>query len=251
MKKILMIVGLMFVCVAAIAQTVSVDWMVDNDIYAQNTCEYGGTLTVPSTAPTKYGYTFQGWGVYQRLEYIESSRTQYIDTGIITHNDVVRIDMDMKLTAIINNENHYFLAVGTGFGVRGESIAFGISNGKWSMILPGYNWNTFGAASTGRVQFSWTITLDGKSEITGDLIKTTTDSSFYGPNLGWRQKTWNFGSTYIEVYAVKIYLNNTLVRDFIPVLDSLGVPCMYDKVTQQFFYNQGTGDFIAGPMLNE
>ena len=43
--------------------------------------------------------------------------------------------------------------------------------------------------------------------------------------------------------------NNILVRDFIPVLDKDGVPCMYDKVTVQFFYNQGTGQFIAGPAL--
>lgn len=47
----------------------------------------------------------------------------------------------------------------------------------------------------------------------------------------------------IEIYNC----NNELVRNFIPALDSQGKPCMYDTVTQQSFYNQGTGEFIAGP----
>jgi hypothetical protein len=34
--------------------------------------------------------------------------------------------------------------------------------------------------------------------------------------------------------------------DLIPVIDKDGVACMYDKVSGEFFYNQGTGDFIAG-----
>ena len=42
-----------------------------------------------------------------------------------------------------------------------------------------------------------------------------------------------------------VYLNGK------PVLDKNGIPCMYDKVTDQFFYNQGTGQFIAGPVVTE
>ena len=54
-----------------------------------------------------------------------------------------------------------------------------------------------------------------------------------------------------KIYSSKIYNNNVLVRDFIPVLDPYGVPCMFDKVTNQYFYNAGTGDFIAGPVISE
>ena len=55
----------------------------------------------------------------------------------------------------------------------------------------------------------------------------------------------------IKIYYFQIYDNDTLVRDFVPVLDYNGVPCMFDKVTETFFYNQGTGDFIAGPIVAE
>ena len=53
----------------------------------------------------------------------------------------------------------------------------------------------------------------------------------------------------IRIYSFKIYDNGTLIRDMIPVKDLSGIACMYDKVSGQFFYNAGTGDFIAGPEI--
>ena len=55
---------------------------------------------------------------------------------------------------------------------------------------------------------------------------------------------------YMKLYYCKIYDNGTLVRDFIPVLDWNMTPCMYDRVTEQLFYNQGTGDFVAGRQIH-
>ena len=47
----------------------------------------------------------------------------------------------------------------------------------------------------------------------------------------------------------RIWMYDVLVRDFIPVVrDSVG--CMYDKVSKQLFYNQGTGNFIVGPRVS-
>ena len=66
MKRFGFILCAMFFCITAIAQTISIDWKVDNNIYNQSTCEYGGDLNVP-TAPTKYGYTFNGWASLHRL----------------------------------------------------------------------------------------------------------------------------------------------------------------------------------------
>lgn len=37
---------------------------------------------------------------------------------------------------------------------------------------------------------------------------------------------------------------NELVGYFVPVLESQGVPCMYDYVSKNTFYNQGTGTFL-------
>ena len=49
------------------------------------------------------------------------------------------------------------------------------------------------------------------------------------------------------MYKCKIFDNDILVRDFIPVLDREMRPAMYDSVTGKLFYNKGTGVFIIGP----
>ena len=53
---------------------------------------------------------------------------------------------------------------------------------------------------------------------------------------------------YIKMYAdyCKIYNNGILIRDFIPC-EYEGVFGLWDKVTNQFFANNGTGEFVAGP----
>ena len=47
----------------------------------------------------------------------------------------------------------------------------------------------------------------------------------------------------------KIYRNNTLLRDFIPVRVSQ-IGYMYDKVSGELFGNAGTGNFIIGNDIN-
>jgi len=54
----------------------------------------------------------------------------------------------------------------------------------------------------------------------------------------------------LSMGATKIYQARDLVGDFIPARrNSDGVLGMYDTVTQTFLTNGGTGDFIAGPVV--
>lgn len=46
-----------------------------------------------------------------------------------------------------------------------------------------------------------------------------------------------------KIYYFQMYQSDQLTLDLIPVLDQNNIPCMYDKVSDQFFYNQGTGTF--------
>ena len=87
------------------------------------------------------------------------------------------------------------------------------------------------------------LTLDGNEvdlvslgypqaySITGDL------KLFYyiemGPIFGAKSKISYF----------KLYHSDQLALDLIPVLDQNNIPCMYDKISDQFFYNQGSGTF--------
>lgn len=49
-----------------------------------------------------------------------------------------------------------------------------------------------------------------------------------------------------RIYSCKHYSGDELIQDFVPCLDSDGVPCMYDLVSKTAFYNQGTGSFTWG-----
>ena len=48
----------------------------------------------------------------------------------------------------------------------------------------------------------------------------------------------------IKLYSCKIWDNDDLIRDYIPVLDIEGVPCLYDKVEKKYYYNEGTLEFL-------
>ena len=51
----------------------------------------------------------------------------------------------------------------------------------------------------------------------------------------------------MKLYSFKMYDNNRLVRDFIPVKNEAGAAGLWDRVTRTFFANAGTGEFVAGP----
>ena len=49
---------------------------------------------------------------------------------------------------------------------------------------------------------------------------------------------------YYKCRYFKLYENNKIIFNLIPALDVSKKPCMYDTVTKQSFYNQGTGEFL-------
>lgn len=40
--------------------------------------------------------------------------------------------------------------------------------------------------------------------------------------------------------------SDKVLRDMIPWVDEKGIPCMWDEISKQYFYNAGTGSFTAG-----
>ena len=77
----------------------------------------------------------------------------------------------------------------------------------------------------------------------GNLISEFTEKS---------NKILNYNLVHLnetKTYYFKHYRGNKLINYLIPCLDTNNTPCMYDTVTGQTFYNQGTGEFIAGPIV--
>jgi hypothetical protein len=106
-----------------------------------------------------------------------------------------------------------------------------------------------------------------------DLIKITYQDKIEtlyvnGENLGYKNwSSWNaetqsfyifalcFGNRATNYFNGRIFqldlsLDGSLVRNFIPARrNSDGVLGMYDTVSNTFFTNAGTGEFIAGPVV--
>ena len=262
MKKLLVFLCAMFAGVVAFAQTINVTWKADNTTYATNTCEYGGTLTVPSTPPTKYGYTFQGWDSYTFLEYIESTGTQYIDTGATITSTYQRV-----VSKFSTDSTDSDLRV---FGSQDQSGNCAIV--PWPAITPKYPWGYLAVGTSWykpngqstpvntavNTAYEMDITANNGT-LTGTYCGQTVSTTYEGRlnnNLNItlfgnkRQNDVQRGPTAkVKIYYYKLYTaENSLSMNLLPVRrNSDGVLCMYDTVSETFFTNAGTGEFIAGP----
>lgn len=254
MKRVVLFVFAVLFCGVAIAQTIN--WYVDGQVYQTTTCTSGNSVT-PPTPPAKYGYTFKGWiPDYVPLEYIEASGTQYIDTGF-KPNQNTRVIMEYMVVSNVQAEGWIFAVRNA---VDRASFALLYDGGHY--LRSDYNIGTRGGFLDNRF-FNNKITVD----------KNKNEATLYdeqGQQIGKVQSSHsNFQTIYnlillcgstagtvscmqngsIRVYSFKLYDNGVLVRDMIPV--DTGVPCMYDRISNNLFFNAGTGNFIAGPVISE
>ena len=241
MKRFIVFMCCVFICVICHAQTVNIDWKVDGNIYSQSTCEYGADLNVPQTPPTKYGYTFNGWLPYIPIEYLQSNGVQYIDTGY-TFNDNIKVVFKANWAAV---GSYIFGANSSGGTEQFISTSSGYLMGRRFNISPSIQANV---DTIVEIQF-----YKGNAYAKIDnVLQTTSSSSNSNSSPVVLFAAYNFSQIqflHMKIYYFKMYQNDVLVRDFIPVIDTNGVYCLFDKVESEFFYNAGTGQFIAGPIL--
>lgn len=259
MKKFLMLLSIL--CFGAYADTINLHWLNDDgSIYENSTCTVDSDLELP-TPPTKYGYTFTGWKLmpYIPLEYIQSTGTQWIDTGYIYISGNHKVEIGFSTVSQGNHSPYWVYGSTRGDYLRSGSIALqnnltrlGIGAGDTALGSSVYTINnptnktilSIEIKNNNRFFVSGGSTDYNNVEFTGSSISNLSEYLF-ATNYN---NTADFTSSY-KMYLFKMWDNNILVRDFIPVLDYSGVPCMYDRVEGKFYYNQGTGQFIAGPIL--
>ena len=190
--------------------------------------------------------TIDGIKGYTRLEYIESTGTQYIDTGFKPNQDT-RVVADMYLLSTNSN-----VAADCLFGARtsASSKAFAVQYNNTSGRLQYFygDGNTYTSSS---IPNSRTIcdanknilSYNGK-EITRTYTPLQCEYSLYLFALNNVGKVSS--QSIARLYSCQIYDNGTLVRDYIPVKDSNGVAGLYDKVNNVFYQSNSDSNFIAG-----
>lgn len=182
---------------------------------------------------------------YKRLEYIQSSGTQYIDTGFKPNQDT-RVVTKISFNVLTSGTSSYAF----GAANSGSSGMFELSTGN-NLIRLGYG----GTAVTQTFPSTKPFTIDfNKNVVTiNGTAYTLTAATFTGTYSMYICDT-NRGTAYraipaVTVYSFQIYDNGTLVRDFIPCKNASGVVGMWDDVNSTFYGNAGSGTFTAGPEI--
>lgn len=188
---------------------------------------------------------------YTELEYIEKDGfAQYINTGLIPQPDWT-YEFDFERTGKFN-----YLC---GSDISWDSGAFNISiDLKAGEGLRTLNFGTW--FSTSRI----TPPINKRMIITKKPNQFIIGTNTYNINIGNikaeyplvifttnRSGTPQVSSIFIQQYKLYSFKitdeNGNLIQKLLPALDKNGVVGMYDTVKRKFHYNEGTGEFIAGP----
>lgn len=185
---------------------------------------------------------------YTELRYIESSGTQYIDTGF-KHNQNTRIIMDVQATTtptanawIFGGRIKHSTASIVAFYYHDSSKLW---SGDYSSSSNRVSFSSVGATDRLSVDFNKNVlTING---ISNTIAATTFQSTYSMALLACNTSGAISGHISAKLYSCQIYDNGTLVRNFIPCKNSSGTAGLYDLVTSAFYGNAGTGSFVAGP----
>ena len=234
----------------------------------------GTTSTVASTAYTLSGTLTEGTSSvtvtydgkttsfsvvvsHTSVSYLESSGTQYIDTGLV-------------LAFYDEVENHFRDSVET---VGTDQVYWGVNDNNKRIFQGGYHpsssTNNYSGRWTGNGPTSGMTRQVGVDVVikhlnntatsktvaiyntSGTLISsgnTSSDNVNSTPTLDIYLFAYNINGTASNFSTIRVYefivknQSGTERLHFVPVTKN-GTPCMYDLVSGTYFYNSGTGSF--------
>lgn len=180
---------------------------------------------------------------YTRLAFIQGTGTQYINTGATGDetSEVLctfeRLDDGGKAVYTQNaNETTHML----------NCFVWGVFENLR------YDWGAKNYVASGKYPGGWVTTVQSANGVTlnGEQILPAFESqTFTSAALVLFSNRANVGTFTADNVRMSRWALKTAgqpVRDMVPVLDSSGVPCMYDRVTGTAYRRSGTGQFIAG-----
>lgn len=195
---------------------------------------------------------------YTKLKYLESTGTQYIDTNYtVSQNNLQNIDFEIKTNcddfSIISS-----ISDGRICGASSGSIsyigAYYNSSGIMSVLKRVKNEASGSTINVSKANNALISLIGYKvykdNILQGEIISTPITINKFSKSFllfAYNTSSIQIAKYNLKIYSFKLWDDNVLVRDYIPALDKNGTPCMYDTISKQAFYNQGTGEFIAGP----
>ena len=215
--------------------------------------------------------SWTGAAAYERLDFIQATGTQYIDTGYV-HDDTTKVDMRISFDATPDTAWQNF------YGARHYEDDAAHNKRRFNVFLSNSSPCKFGpelgqkrdgfvdytvlsstiydihlektggesTVSAGGVIVAslGTGTAEGGSFDAGHPDYLLAMNQYYASN----NPNWyaNF-HTKAKLYSCRIYSGETLERDFVPVRrKSDGVLGLLDRANDVFYANAGTGEFEPG-----
>jgi len=190
---------------------------------------------------------------YTQIEYIQSTGTQYIDTGVIPNQNTCIV---CKGRLIASDDDNYLFG-SSGFN-NSQQFYFGthVNNYGESTHYCGYgaevkwfpdSYITHGAITLFTNSQTWFFDSDSLSE-TISFVPTTFVGAgsiyLFACNFGDSLDYLQYGKA--TIYSFTIISNGTVLREFIPCVDLNGVAGMYDTINGEFYTDVAGGSFIAG-----
>ncbi len=213
----------------------------------------GGELTLDEMAETVMPSLPD---TYQQVDYIQSSGTQYIDTGVPITADLrmvlerANVNTNDCIEGAIYNRNTPFSIFswannGATNGCFGSLVGSDSSAWLSSGVPIDTNKHTVDLASGSQK-------LDGTEYGT----RTIQPNSLTIGLFGWHTQTstnpsWTTGFS-ARVYSAKFWQGVNMIRNLIPCYrKSDSVIGLYDLINGQFYTNAGSGAFTKGADINE
>lgn len=206
----------------------------------KETTTYNNKLLFQAYVEELHEVTPAGQPYLCELTHIESTGTQYIDTGYAVNlNDNFEYRMKGDFTGNSGRWNGANGAMQLYFkdnevAIRGTDAAKGKLTGDDEIVVEYRNKTEYLTVNNKGV-YSKTWALSAKDYKIG-IFKMGVSGNAFG--------IYNVMKGKLESY--QLYKDDVLVRDYIPVLDNNRVACLYDKVSGQLFYSEGADDFVAG-----
>lgn len=187
---------------------------------------------------------------YTELRYIESTGTQYIDTGVYP-NEKTGFDLDLEILSS-TNVNH-LMSVNTPSGIycvirlntSGGSNVFQSRFGKQSAKTIPHDREIVGRhviKARGK-----TFSVDDVQEIS--FNDEVFQSEYSYPLFAVELKTGIDYENIFRCYGLKFYEGDEKTKELIPCINPSGQVGMYDLIGGDFYGNSGTGSFVAGPSV--
>lgn len=179
------------------------------------------------------------------VEYLESTGSQYVNTGMAVLRDAVeKVQVQTRAFISSNSNNNTLICLYVEDSSKGFVLRYGTSTFLHYMWGASRTRPMIGGRFVTRNQvFDLNLTLNGAQANAHDwplvlFCSLNSEMAPYRYSAGGR------------LYSLKVAVDDVVKVDLIPVRVGI-VGYIFDKVSGRLFGNNGTGDFVVGPDINQ